>query len=467
MSKQRAFVRYTKSGKIVPGSMIITQGSYPEGPALWAEVVTDLCCDDPAFTTTSKMKGFVRYTQSGNIVPGSLILGKSYPTGGGLWREVSVDLCCNGTPPTEFVYFTVEAPASRTVNFNINLDGVIVSDLNITINWGDSVIENYIIPSNSGQSISHIYSAGSYSASILLSDSNVIGQNGLFELSGTAITSVDISSVPNLPVLTINNTSITGIDTSVNSKLSILDLTNNPITSFSNVILPTSPLVPIKLYLYLTQITNITLGSTDTNIGELYLGTNNVPGSVPLTSVVINQPPNLEHLRINGAASLTTLTLNVPSLVNLELYNFPNLTQAGLTLSNLTSLENFSSILLPLITSIDLSNSPSLIFVSISSYIGLTSVNLSNCPALTDIYVQNNSVLNNINITGSSDSTILDIFANAIPQANVNNLLITVDATGLLGGYFDVRFGLNSAPSGAGITAKNNLISKGWQVYTN
>jgi hypothetical protein len=110
MSKQRAFVRYTKAGKIVPGSMIITQGSYPEGPALWAEVVTDLCCDDPAFTTTSKMKGFVRYTQLGNIVPGSLILGESYPKGGGLWRDVTINLCCDPGQLGNFILLEDSVP---------------------------------------------------------------------------------------------------------------------------------------------------------------------------------------------------------------------------------------------------------------------------------------------------------------------------------------------------------------------
>jgi len=58
MTKQRVFIRYTKEGKIVPGSMIITQGDYPNGPAVWHEVPADLCCTTtttaaPATTTTT------------------------------------------------------------------------------------------------------------------------------------------------------------------------------------------------------------------------------------------------------------------------------------------------------------------------------------------------------------------------------------------------------------------------------
>ena len=47
MSKKRAFVRYTKQGKLIPGSLIVTtNGDYPDKSATWNEVPTDLCCDD-------------------------------------------------------------------------------------------------------------------------------------------------------------------------------------------------------------------------------------------------------------------------------------------------------------------------------------------------------------------------------------------------------------------------------------
>jgi len=45
--KKRAFVRYSKQGKIVPGSLIMTAGSYPQGPSTWNEVPADLCCTFP------------------------------------------------------------------------------------------------------------------------------------------------------------------------------------------------------------------------------------------------------------------------------------------------------------------------------------------------------------------------------------------------------------------------------------
>lgn len=45
--KKRAFVRYSKNGKIVPGSLILTAGSFPQGSSTWNEVPADLCCDNP------------------------------------------------------------------------------------------------------------------------------------------------------------------------------------------------------------------------------------------------------------------------------------------------------------------------------------------------------------------------------------------------------------------------------------
>jgi hypothetical protein len=45
--KKRAFVRYSKKGMVVPGSLIITSGSYPQGSSTWKEVPADLCCDNP------------------------------------------------------------------------------------------------------------------------------------------------------------------------------------------------------------------------------------------------------------------------------------------------------------------------------------------------------------------------------------------------------------------------------------
>lgn len=49
--KKRAFVRYSKKGKVVPGSLILTGGTFPKGSSTWREVPADLCCDNPIALT--------------------------------------------------------------------------------------------------------------------------------------------------------------------------------------------------------------------------------------------------------------------------------------------------------------------------------------------------------------------------------------------------------------------------------
>lgn len=71
--KKRAFVRYSKQGKIVPGSLILTSGSFPSGPSTWKEVPADLCCDNPIqlfftpFTVTNSAIS-IRFKCNGEIV---------------------------------------------------------------------------------------------------------------------------------------------------------------------------------------------------------------------------------------------------------------------------------------------------------------------------------------------------------------------------------------------------------------
>jgi len=99
MSKNKAWIQYTKQGEIVPGSLIVSPRRPVNG--VWYEVVTDICCDtEPPFgLISSKQKAFVKYDASGNIVPGSLVLTDSRLPRPGIWKEVYVDICCAPTGP--------------------------------------------------------------------------------------------------------------------------------------------------------------------------------------------------------------------------------------------------------------------------------------------------------------------------------------------------------------------------------
>ena len=52
MEKKRAFVRYSKQGKVIPGSLILTDGFHPNELATWKEVPVNIC-GGPVITSTS------------------------------------------------------------------------------------------------------------------------------------------------------------------------------------------------------------------------------------------------------------------------------------------------------------------------------------------------------------------------------------------------------------------------------
>lgn len=68
--KKRAFVRYSKQGKIVPGSLIITNGSFPSGPSTWDEIPADLCCETTPTTTAAPFVCNGYFNDSGDSIVG-------------------------------------------------------------------------------------------------------------------------------------------------------------------------------------------------------------------------------------------------------------------------------------------------------------------------------------------------------------------------------------------------------------
>jgi len=66
-----------------------------------------------------------------------------------------------------------------------------------------------------------------------------------------------------------------------------------------------------------------------------------------------------------------------------------------------------------------------------------------------------------------ADSGSYTFSNNSLDATSVNDVLQSADASGKLNGNLYLEGGTNAAPTGAGITAKNNLIAKGWTVLTN
>lgn len=250
-----------------------------------------------------------------------------------------------------------------------------------------------------------------------------------------------------------------------------------------------------------------------TESGSTYINTYN--DFITYTNLVINNAHNIEIgvTAIVGTTLDFTLTLTAPNQVfwdwgdgTIDEFNVNNpnpthtYTVAGnytilITIVTPTSLLNFSSngVLMPEVDSIvfigDVFTALQSLFIQLTGIVTFDSTLLSNYNSFTSLNLAGNQLTsfnftplpnsvqslvltqNNISSinTSSIPSSITSLFIvnNNISTSDVNTILIDLDNGGLINGT--VQLGSQSPaapPSGAGITAANNLIGKGWTVVT-
>ena len=88
---------------------------------------------------------------------------------------------------------------------------------------------------------------------------------------------------------------------------------------------------------------------------------------------------------------------------------------------------------------------------------------------LTNIDFRNNNITSLFLMDPAlwSDGGTCSFENNSLDATSVNDVLQSADASGKVNGTIHLSAGTNAAPTGAGITAKANLITKGWTVLTN
>lgn len=95
---------------------------------------------------------------------------------------------------------------------------------------------------------------------------------------------------------------------------------------------------------------------------------------------------------------------------------------------------------------------------------------LSDVPIVTGLTnlvrldLQNNDLTEAPNVDGLTNIANLNLFGNAITTAEINTVLIEVDSWGTSNGFMPINGGTNGSPSGAGVTAYDNLIGRGWTL---
>lgn len=128
----RAFVKYNdSSGNIVPMSLIVAQ-NFPPSDGIWVEVPVSQCCSSFDFLSpnNTNFKAWIKYSDIGVIVPGSLVIQTIRP--GGNWIEIAYNYCCNQG--------TTTSTTTTGGSFNIKV-GYSTTDPTTTVTSG---VDNYI-----------------------------------------------------------------------------------------------------------------------------------------------------------------------------------------------------------------------------------------------------------------------------------------------------------------------------------
>jgi hypothetical protein len=94
------------------------------------------------------------------------------------------------------------------------------------------------------------------------------------------------------------------------------------------------------------------------------------------------------------------------------------------------------------------------------------SLDFTGITTMTQLY-NGNTGLQHINITGCVNLDDVQLNDNALTEASVNHVLITLDDNGLTGGIVDLGGGTSATPSGLGLAAQASLVIKGWNVIVN
>jgi hypothetical protein len=97
---------------------------------------------------------------------------------------------------------------------------------------------------------------------------------------------------------------------------------------------------------------------------------------------------------------------------------------------------------------------------------GFTSLDFTGITTIREIF-NDSTGLQHINITGCVNLEEVSLDNNALTEASVDHVLITLDDNGLSSGNVDLIGGTNSAPSVTGLAAAANLTGKGWSVNVN
>ena len=197
-------------------------------------------------------------------------------------------------------------------------------------------------------------------------------------------------------------------------------------------------------------------------------------GGQNLTSIDFtdfNPSYNFTIVNVTDCPILTTINLNnIQNIYNLSIQNCTSLLNIiNSKVGRITIYYNTA------ITSYDFSDimrsDSNLNQITMYYTTNVTSINLQNTPILSSFYLQDNTALTTIipsaiAVGGDYIGSNFRVYNSPLTTSTVNSVLTTYDSIpGGLPSVHDILV-FGQPPSGAGITAKNSLISKGWTIGT-
>ena len=416
------------------------------------------------------------------------------------------------------------SPSTQLMNWGTDGGTIIFNNQNVTLVNFKTLIDVSNIKSiqinSTTNPITTISNTDYYTAleSLLISNQSLTSISGigvtnlkyLLLEDNPSLSSITISDLPNLLHVSFRNNSLSGpLNLSSRTPLVLLTVADNNITSL-NV---TGNTGLTTLYTYINpNLTVITGLNTCTAMNVLQVWNCNLVGATfdisALASLVILQisgnsnlstldvtnntllrelycqDDNLSTLNVTNNTALTILAANGNSLTSLNLTNNTKLktlllyANTGLALptgfSGLTELEWVDIYNSNVTVPFDCTPFLNLKKVSAGNT-SLPSVNLSTCTKLEWIYIRSSPSVTTLNLPATLSNTTL-VYGDgcALTVAAINDILVKLDANGVsntqsVTNNYIIKLdgGTNAAPTGAGITAKNNLIAKGWSVTTN
>jgi hypothetical protein len=386
-------------------------------------------------------------------------------------------------------------PKLTSLKLHANLNSLYVDVQNNVLTQSniDEILANFDLAGRSGGQM-YIYGIdqASPSAAGLVSKANLLAKGWTFPINFRVVSSNKTSVTSNLSavgdIYVYNNASLTTLNIgSVATVSASLSISENPL--LQSVIL-NSGINSVDLNftnnkLSQTSIDHIlsTLDTAGNSNGALQIwGTSNTmtePNAMPSAS----GQTSLNNLVAKGWMIQSTTYMYDSAIVNYVYPSYPANLTSNIYLYNNTNMVSADLQGLTIVNSVDIRDNIALATVDLSDLVtvttnielgsnaipsAITSINLSSLISAGTINIRFNHLLTTLNLVSGINCNYLVLDGNNFTQATVDDILLKVDANGLLNGQLHLQGGTNAAPTGgAANAAVVSLISKGWAVNLN